>query len=181
MDQQRKTTIINEIKYWQENRLLPEKYCDYLLALYTEGEADMIGIEDEASVINKVNSFNLLFMFLSLTLAPGVALFSLYIKTTLIQFTFLIILSVIICIGLFLLGIKLYKIDFDYILMVLLLNIFILSLVIIHQLIDQTVVRLIIIFGQLLLWISFGIKRTNKLLVVMSLLILTVCIVVSII
>ncbi|WP_067727389.1 hypothetical protein [Oceanobacillus damuensis] len=31
--------IINEIKYWKEHRLLPETYCDFLLALYTKGEA----------------------------------------------------------------------------------------------------------------------------------------------
>jgi len=37
MDQQRKATIIHEIKYWKDNHLLPEHYCDFLLALYTEG------------------------------------------------------------------------------------------------------------------------------------------------
>ncbi|TYS59242.1 hypothetical protein FZC74_10940 [Sutcliffiella horikoshii] len=38
MNKQRKETIIQEIKYWKRNRLLPDQYCDYLLALYTEGE-----------------------------------------------------------------------------------------------------------------------------------------------
>jgi hypothetical protein len=38
MEQQRKKIIINEIKYWKQTRLLPEQYCDYLLALYTEGK-----------------------------------------------------------------------------------------------------------------------------------------------
>ena len=37
MDQQRKAIIIHEIKYWKDNHLLPEHYCDFLLALYTEG------------------------------------------------------------------------------------------------------------------------------------------------
>ncbi|MGX1983116.1 hypothetical protein EDD69_108105 [Thermolongibacillus altinsuensis] len=37
MEQKRKEIIINEIKYWKQTRLLPEQYCDYLLALYTEG------------------------------------------------------------------------------------------------------------------------------------------------
>lgn len=37
MDQQRKAAIIHEIKYWKDNHLLPEHYCDFLLALYTEG------------------------------------------------------------------------------------------------------------------------------------------------
>lgn len=37
MDQQRRATIIHEIKYWKDNHLLPSHYCDFLLALYTEG------------------------------------------------------------------------------------------------------------------------------------------------
>ncbi|WP_424474873.1 hypothetical protein [Oceanobacillus kimchii] len=28
---------MNEISYWKEHRLLPERYCDYLLALYSQG------------------------------------------------------------------------------------------------------------------------------------------------
>ncbi|MGG0716461.1 hypothetical protein ABE096_02515 [Robertmurraya massiliosenegalensis] len=39
MDDKRKTIIINEILTWKENRMLPEHYCDYLLALYTEGNS----------------------------------------------------------------------------------------------------------------------------------------------
>lgn len=39
MDQQRKQIIIKEIKFWKENRMLPEQYCDYLLSIYTEGES----------------------------------------------------------------------------------------------------------------------------------------------
>ena len=40
VDEQRKITIINEIRYWKDNHLLPEHYCDFLMALYTEGEQD---------------------------------------------------------------------------------------------------------------------------------------------
>lgn len=39
MDEQRKETIIREIKYWKQTNLLPETYCDFLLTLYTEGDA----------------------------------------------------------------------------------------------------------------------------------------------
>jgi hypothetical protein len=37
MDESRKQIIIREIANWKKNRLLPEHYCDFLLALYTEG------------------------------------------------------------------------------------------------------------------------------------------------
>jgi hypothetical protein len=33
----RKQIIVNELLYWKKSRMLPDQYCDYLLALYTEG------------------------------------------------------------------------------------------------------------------------------------------------
>ncbi|MCK1991537.1 hypothetical protein GW626_14420 [Peribacillus muralis] len=38
MDEMRKKIIIQEINAWKESRMLPEQYCNYLLALYCEGE-----------------------------------------------------------------------------------------------------------------------------------------------
>lgn len=38
MNETRKIIIISEIKYWKENHLLPERYCDFLLTLYSGGE-----------------------------------------------------------------------------------------------------------------------------------------------
>ena len=40
----RKQIIINEIIYWKKNRMLPEHYCDFLLALYTKGN----GLQDQS-------------------------------------------------------------------------------------------------------------------------------------
>lgn len=40
MDDNRRKIITNEIKYWKQNRLLPEHYCDFLLNLYTEGSTE---------------------------------------------------------------------------------------------------------------------------------------------
>ena len=45
MDENRRKIIIEEIRYWKEHHLLPEKYSNFLLALYTEGS---VNIEDEA-------------------------------------------------------------------------------------------------------------------------------------
>jgi hypothetical protein len=39
MNEQRKKIITSEIEYWRRNNLLPSHYCDFLLNLYTEGEA----------------------------------------------------------------------------------------------------------------------------------------------
>ncbi|WP_226667378.1 hypothetical protein [Metabacillus litoralis] len=40
MDKDKKNIIINEIYHWKDNKLLPETYCDFLLALYTEGNQE---------------------------------------------------------------------------------------------------------------------------------------------
>ncbi|MFJ7746208.1 hypothetical protein [Peribacillus sp. NPDC097295] len=39
MDETRKKIIIQEINSWKESRMLPEQYCNYLLALYSQGES----------------------------------------------------------------------------------------------------------------------------------------------
>jgi hypothetical protein len=44
MNESRKQIIINEIIYWKKNRMLPEHYCDFLLALYTKGN----GLQDQS-------------------------------------------------------------------------------------------------------------------------------------
>ncbi|KGP73168.1 hypothetical protein [Pontibacillus yanchengensis] len=38
MGNERKKVIVDEIQYWRAHQLLPKEYCDFLLALYTEGE-----------------------------------------------------------------------------------------------------------------------------------------------
>jgi hypothetical protein len=35
---QKTNIIINEIRFWKQNKMLPDHYCDYLLALYNQGE-----------------------------------------------------------------------------------------------------------------------------------------------
>ncbi|WP_058307423.1 hypothetical protein [Gracilibacillus massiliensis] len=58
MDEDRKKIIIQEINYWKDHHLLPNQYCDFLLALYTEGE----GANDEKKD-NKQTAYYLLFYF----------------------------------------------------------------------------------------------------------------------
>ncbi|HJF30174.1 MAG TPA: hypothetical protein K8V56_00115 [Sporosarcina psychrophila] len=49
MNPQRKRIIISEIKYWKQNKLLPEHYCDFLITLYAQGED-----EKEAKVTDAI-------------------------------------------------------------------------------------------------------------------------------
>ncbi|MBO0995220.1 hypothetical protein [Bacillus sp. SD088] len=38
MKDDRKTVLLHEINFWKEHKILPEHYCDYLIALYTQGD-----------------------------------------------------------------------------------------------------------------------------------------------
>jgi len=40
MDQQRKKTIVQEIEHWQRSKLLPDRYCDFLLNLYADEQEE---------------------------------------------------------------------------------------------------------------------------------------------
>ncbi|AYC29603.1 hypothetical protein [Paenisporosarcina cavernae] len=40
MNEQKKRIILNEISFWKSNHLLPEHYCDFLHALYSEGDSE---------------------------------------------------------------------------------------------------------------------------------------------
>lgn len=64
MQEERTKTIIHEIQYWKENRLLPSEYCDFLLALYTKGEEEKPGPAPVRSVQPLVPVFVLLSLFL---------------------------------------------------------------------------------------------------------------------
>lgn len=48
-EQIKKKLIIREISFWKKNHLLPEHYCDFLMQLYTEGEALLEEQEEELS------------------------------------------------------------------------------------------------------------------------------------
>lgn len=52
MINEKKNIIINEIHYWKNNKLLPDTYCDFLLALYTEGNDVEIEMSSQKSHIN---------------------------------------------------------------------------------------------------------------------------------
>ncbi|KGX89191.1 hypothetical protein [Pontibacillus litoralis] len=68
MDRNRKNIIIDEIHYWKSNHLLPEEYCNFLLALYTEGEAS----EEDYSPSSRTSSsiWQSLFVALIILLVP---------------------------------------------------------------------------------------------------------------
>ena len=55
MSKERIAVIISEIQYWKEHKLLPEEYCNFLLALYTNGEG--IGENEKYKNRSSVRTF----------------------------------------------------------------------------------------------------------------------------
>ncbi len=72
--QSKKEIIISEIQIWKQTKMLPEQYCDYLLALYTGGEGT--GEPDKRSVKNKFLLKDFLFSICSVSISLFVIYFT---------------------------------------------------------------------------------------------------------
>jgi len=170
MNWQRKAIIISEIKYWRDNRLLPESYCDYLLALYTEGEGEQSDSTIEVNRNKRQNVLIVIFLLLNIAVAPGIAFFTLYVPINLIATTTLLISALVMSLGLSYIASKQYQIERKYTVLVLLLNLLILSMVAINQWVINATVTLVIIYLQLITWIALGIKTKNNWLLILGIL-----------
>ena len=60
MDSTRKKVILNEIYFWKQNNMLPEHYCDYLIALYLKGDEDQRPQEKQRKKIDGETVFGIL-------------------------------------------------------------------------------------------------------------------------
>jgi hypothetical protein len=66
MNENRKDIILTEIEYWKKNRLLPEKYCGFLLALYSEGDHHVEVDKNHSLLKNLLKTiFPILFLLLN--------------------------------------------------------------------------------------------------------------------
>ncbi|MCG7336401.1 hypothetical protein MHZ95_14120 [Sporosarcina sp. ACRSM] len=67
MNPQRKRIIISEIKYWKQSKLLPEHYCDFLIALYGQGDGENVSAAkaDDAILVKEKKRMNWTILLLS--------------------------------------------------------------------------------------------------------------------
>ncbi|MFS0672835.1 hypothetical protein [Ornithinibacillus sp. 179-J 7C1 HS] len=87
MADDRTRTIVKEIKYWKDHKLLPESQCDFLLALYTKGE-------DETIYDNKISKYKAS-LYIQLTLLVLMVPFS-FLVVYFTQFKFILQLSILV-------------------------------------------------------------------------------------
>lgn len=169
MDWQRKAIIVSEIKYWKDNRLLPEAYCDYLLALYTKGEEDEQAAGLTENKKRQTEMITLLFILLNALITPIVAFIIIYSNLNFGSIILLLSITFLTTATLSIIAWKRHRINQKYKLLVFLLNLFILTLIVIYQWITQYWLIITLILGQLLLWIILGFKQKNLLLILLAL------------
>ncbi|PIC65414.1 hypothetical protein CSV79_01985 [Sporosarcina sp. P13] len=98
MAKEKKQIIISEIRYWKQNKLLPEHYCDFLITLYAQGEDPDKFVKKETSTLQKerrqlrTKRFMLFFFSLMLAGVATVAMF-LYKEYQTVTFVAAVILS----------------------------------------------------------------------------------------
>ncbi|MCJ7841857.1 hypothetical protein MUB24_13295 [Lederbergia sp. NSJ-179] len=98
MKDEKKNILLNEFYFWKEHKMLPEHYCDYLIALYTEGDEKK---QQKKKYRNKKKfQFELLFYLLLLIMIAVMAVIT-YITAisfgmqTLFLSTFVVLLFII--------------------------------------------------------------------------------------
>src|SRR5690625_7800823 len=97
MDARRKAIIINEIIYWKESNLLPDKYSDYLLALYTEGTDKKSDIPAKKQ---RKNMLTIFFLMINLFLVQLITLIIINTNVTIVLAIKLLILALAVCLSL---------------------------------------------------------------------------------
>ncbi|WP_019242621.1 MULTISPECIES: hypothetical protein [Bacillus] len=66
MNETRKKILLNEIRYWKKTRILPEQYCNYLLALYSEGEDEQLSTPKK-----KMRKITIPYVFISIIIVSA--------------------------------------------------------------------------------------------------------------
>lgn len=162
MDNQRKSIIIKEIHLWKKTGLLPEHYCNYLLALYSEGEIIESKDLDDNKEKPEINLTHVVLLISNLFVVPAAfVIYDLFHFTLLLQIFYWS--SVILIIWSFYsIQTKKATIKSHYPLIILLINILIVSVFLSQLLMNTPIVSLSVVFIQLLGWAILGFKMKTK-------------------
>lgn len=163
MDKQRKETIVHEIKYWKENHLLPSHYCDFLLALYTEGmEESAVDDEDKKKKNNQQASLlPHLYALVMIALIPLFLVGHYLLNFEMALSILAIIISLMITTIMYFLALKYKMLKASYTLTVYLISFFVASLVFIDILQLGFIPRVLLVIAQLLYWVYLAFSKRD--------------------
>lgn len=166
MSNQRSKIIIREINYWKEHNILPDMYCDFLLALYTKGENDTEistkGKEDTLGLISILQLTLVFFILLS-----SVVVINMQHISHSFQIVFLI-LSILGMLWLFKLLSKNRDIYFHLSLTILLVHLFLITVFLGNNYIHLEWISSIIVVFNFICWLIIGYKYKLKYLQVIA-------------
>ncbi|WNF37730.1 hypothetical protein RJD24_04520 [Bacillaceae bacterium IKA-2] len=159
---ERKKIIVDELKYWKKSRLLPERYCDFLLTLYTGG----VETGDVKPKQKKISSNQLaLLSFTTIGLAIfGLTFLVIYFTdfSLLMQMTIVFFLSAV----MFALGKQVKKYDGRFVHLYILMTVLMLFLATIHSVslifLDKPGAIMLAVIFTCLVWIIIGKKYNLK-------------------
>ncbi len=169
MSNQRTEIIIQEINYWKEHKLLPDVYCNFLLALYTKGENEIgSSVDDGGRRAGLKAIFQLIAQFCLLLLTVTI------LNMQHINQYFQVVFLVLSFIGILLLFKRLNNkrdIYFHLSTVILLVHLFFISVFLGNQYLNMQFSTMIIILCNFICWFVIGRKyRLSYLLIISSLL-----------
>ncbi|MCT2537587.1 hypothetical protein NC661_01405 [Aquibacillus koreensis] len=155
MAEERKSIIIKEINNWKQANLLPSHYCDFLLALYTEGNVEQEQEKKERTLLER-----LFFICISLSNFLLLPLTLLVIYFTEMNFTMqilLVIIFLILTVCYYLYFKKDHMLNDLYASVIMLLIFLVITVYITNYFFSSY--TFIIIAGHCLFWIALGIRK----------------------
>ncbi|MFC4411094.1 hypothetical protein ACFOZY_11760 [Chungangia koreensis] len=155
MKDQRKSIIVNEIHFWKKNQMLPEHYCDFLLALYEQEEQSHKPQKTKKSILSKESSIAVLWQMVLVITTIVVLLFVFY-STNLWVPIILSLLMLFILIGAtYYFTKKTIKAPVLYVLLALILLGLSMKIWLLYFN-DQPIVLIVVMFIHCVLWIIAG-------------------------
>lgn len=177
MTNDRKKIIIKEITYWKKTKLLPSNYCDYLLALYTEGD-----VQDEISPNPSPKKLFNLFIYISnMFLVPLTFLVIYFTEIKLILQMLLLIILLIISLVYFRFMRKESALNELFSFIILLLNIFLVTVYGMTMLSNNYWLIFFTTFVNCIIWLLFGILKRSSILSVTGVIGVTILIIFTLI
>ncbi|MGJ9456990.1 hypothetical protein [Oceanobacillus sp. CF4.6] len=171
MADERTAIIVKEIKYWKEHRLLPERYCDYLLALYTNGQ-ELSDKADDDDIRSQWTPYIIIHFILLLSMIP-VSFLVVYFT----EFLPILQISILTLFCIYAIGLYVYfhgngneYVQFP--LFVALLLVLLLTLSVSNFLASNSIINLVIILVNFTLWLFISIAKEIKILRIVSILLI---------
>jgi hypothetical protein len=152
---QRKSIIVNEIRFWKQNQMLPEHYCDFLLALYEQGEHSKKTQKTKNSILSREGSKFILWQIVLLITTIAALLFITFSSTLWVPLILSLVMIAILIGATYYFSTKMMKAPLLYVLLALILLGLSMKIWLLYFK-EQPIVLIVIMMIHCVLWIIAG-------------------------